>query len=157
MVTRTESSLPTAAIDRYLSLHETLHAVACLCEQIRELWDHLHERLAESLRFGPPDKPLCRSVENADAAFRVDADHAGGRSRQYSFGETTTTIDEIASAHDVIALRAQLLGHLIEGLAQLANPLLSAWWAPGHKGCRWQQSGRRRSAFEWARPDNWQS
>ena len=86
-----------------------------------KLGDDLGQRLGESFCFGSPDQPLCRSIENADAAFGIHPDHPGAGSGQHRFSETTPTIDEIASPDDVVALGAQLLGHFVEGLTELGE------------------------------------
>ena len=59
---------------------------------------------------------------------RVDADDAGARARQHRFGKPPAAVDQVARAHDVVALGAQLLRHLVEGLAELGE---IAFGAPG--------------------------
>ncbi len=38
----------------------------------------------------------------------VDADHAGAGAGQHRLGEAAAAVDQVAGAHDVVALRAQL-------------------------------------------------
>ena len=67
------------------------------------------------------DQPLGRAVEDRHAALAVDADDAGRGAGQHRFGEAAAAVDQVARAHDVVALRAQLGGHAIEGLAELGE------------------------------------
>ena len=90
-------------------------------EQLGELGNDLVERLAERLRLGVPDQALGGAVEDADAAVGIDADDAGAGAGQHRFGEAAAAVDQVAGAHDVVALGAQLLRHLVEGLAELGE------------------------------------
>ena len=56
-----------------------------------------------------------------DAAFGVDADHAGAGAGQHRLGEAAAAVDQVARAHQIVALRAQFLRHLVEGLAELGE------------------------------------
>ena len=67
-----------------------------------------------------------RAVEDADAALAVDADHAGAGAGQHRLGKSPPLVDDVARAHDVVALRAQLVGHPVEGLAELGEIALRA-------------------------------
>ena len=70
------------------------------------------------------DQPLGRAVEDADAVLRVHPDDPGAGARQHGFGETAAAVDQIAGAHDVVVLGAQLPGHLVEGFAELRQVAL---------------------------------
>src|SRR6185437_8776743 len=71
--------------------------------------------------LGATDQFFRRTVKNADAAVAVDADHARAGAGEYRFGETPPAIDEVVRAHDIVALRAQFLGHAIERFAELCE------------------------------------
>ena len=51
-------------------------------------------------------------------ARRVDADDAGGDAGQHGFGEAAALVDQVLGLQDLVALRLQLLQHLVEGVAQ---------------------------------------
>ena len=95
-------------------------------EQRLELRHHLDQVAAGGVGLALPDQLLGRAVEDADPAVGVDADDAGARAREHRFGETAAAVDLIARAHQVVALRAQLLRHLVEGLAELGEVALPA-------------------------------
>ena len=59
-------------------------------------------------------------------ALGIDADDAGAGARQHRFGEAAAAVDQVARADDVVALRAQFLRHLVEGLAELGEVALRA-------------------------------
>ena len=90
-------------------------------KHVGKLGDDLGQGLSQRVGFDPSDQLLGGSIHDADAAFGVDADDAGARARQNRLGETAAAVDQVAGAHDVVALRAQLLRHLVEGLAELSE------------------------------------
>ena len=71
--------------------------------------------------LGCADQPLGGAIEDGDAAIGIDADDAGAGAGQHRFGEASPAIDLVARAHDVVVLRAQLVRHLVEGLAELGE------------------------------------
>src|SRR2546430_15124188 len=56
------------------------------------------------------------AVEDADAAGSVDADDAGARRGQYRLDEAAAAVDQVAGAHQFVALGTQFLRHLVESL-----------------------------------------
>ena len=112
------------AVDRYLAL--ALHAGARRLDQLGQLRHDFAERMAQRFGAGMSDQPFGRTVEDADQPFRVDADDAGAGARQHGLGEAAAAVDDVARAHDIVALGAQLLRHLVEGLAQLREVALRA-------------------------------
>ena len=114
-------ALLAVAADRHLALHQALIAVARRLKDIGELGRDLGERKPEHLAFRAPDQLLGRAIEDGDAAVGIDADDAGAGAGQHRFGESPAAVDQIARAHDVVVLRAQLLRHLVEGLAELGE------------------------------------
>ena len=90
-------------------------------KDLGELGCDRRERLAEDVALDAADQPLRRAVENGNPAVGIDADDAGAGSRKHGFGESPPAVDEIAGANDVVMLRAQLLRHLVESLAQLGE------------------------------------
>ena len=79
------------------------------------------KRMAERFRLGVADQLLRRAVEDADLAVAIDADDAGAGRRQHRLGETSPAVDDFAGADQVVALGAQFVGHLVEGLAELGE------------------------------------
>ena len=77
------------------------------------------ERMVQRLRFGMTDQFLGGPVENSDAAGRIDADDAGARRGQHRLDEAPAAVDQFAGIDQFVALGAQLLRHLVEGLAEL--------------------------------------
>src|SRR5215467_5464329 len=77
--------------------------------------------MSERLSFARPNQFFSRAIEDADTPVCIHADNASAGSRQHRFGETTPAIDKIARSHDVVALGAQFLGHLVEGCAELGQ------------------------------------
>ena len=64
---------------------------------------------------------LGRAVEDADLAFLVDADDAGAGARQHRLAETAAAVDHVAGMDQIVALGAQVVGHAVEGLAELTE------------------------------------
>ncbi len=62
---------------------------------------------------------LGRSVQDTDLAVVIDAENARAGACEHRFAEPPAAVDQVASAHQVIALRAQIVRHPIEGLAEL--------------------------------------
>ena len=81
----------------------------------------LVERPWQRIGFAAADQLFGGSVEDADAPLGVDADDAGARARQHRLGEAAAAVDEVARPHDVVALGAQFLRHLVESLAELGE------------------------------------
>ena len=48
----------------------------------------------------------------------IDADDAGGDAGQHGLGEAAALVDQILGLQDLVALRLQLLQHLVEGVAE---------------------------------------
>ena len=69
--------------------------------------------------FGVTDQLFGGAVEDADAAGGIDADDAGAGRGQHGLDETAPAVDQFAGADQLVALAAQLLRHLVEGLAEL--------------------------------------
>src|ERR1700681_1629803 len=82
--------------------------------------------MIQCLRFSVTDEFFGGAIENADTAGSIDADDTGARRRQYRLDEPAAAIDKIARAHQLVALGAQLLRHLVEGLAELRQIALRA-------------------------------
>ena len=119
-------ALAHVAADRDLALHQAVHPRARLGEQRLKLGHHVGQLAAGRVGFVLPDQPLGRAVEDADPALRIDADDARARARQHRLGETAAAVDLVARAHQVVALGAQFLRHLVEGLAKLGKVALPA-------------------------------
>src|SRR5262249_56786711 len=83
------------------------------------------ERAADRGIRARPDQALGRAVDDADMPLGICADHAGARPREYRLGEAAAAVDEVAGPHDVVALGAQLLRHLVESLAELGEVALA--------------------------------
>ncbi len=77
--------------------------------------------MTQRLRFGVPDQLFGGAVENADAARGINADDAGARRRQHRLDEAAAAVDQVAGVDQFVALGAQLLRHLVEGLAELGE------------------------------------
>ncbi len=120
---------------------------ACAAVRIGKFRHNLCQRLAEHVGFRMADQPLGRAVEDADAAIGIDADDARAGAGQNRFGETAAAVDQVARAHDVVALGAQLLGHLVEGLAEMGEIAFGAADRQLHKKIAGgDEIARRRSA-----------
>ncbi|MEY9184765.1 hypothetical protein ABIA41_006200 [Bradyrhizobium sp. USDA 313] len=50
-----------------------------------------------------------------------DADDAGARRGQHGLDEAAAAVDQVAGIDELVALAAQFLRHLVEGLAQLGE------------------------------------
>src|SRR4029079_2790896 len=114
-----EVTLATVAIDRHLALYQTLQPGSRGSEDFGEFGNDVGQLPSERLRFRTPDQSLGGPAQDADTALRVQADDPRARSGQHGFGETAAAVDQVARAHDVVALRAQLLSHFVEGLSKL--------------------------------------
>ena len=114
-------SLLAVARERDLTLHQPLIAAARGLKNLGEFGRDRRQRLAEDVALDAADQPLRRAVENGNPAVGIDADDAGAGAGKHGFGESPPAVDEIARANDVVMLRAQLLRHLVEGLAQLGE------------------------------------
>ena len=75
--------------------------------------------MTECLRFGVTDELFGGTIEDADAAGGIDADDARARRGQHRLDEPAAAVDKVAGADQLVALGAQLLCHLVEGLAEL--------------------------------------
>ena len=100
-------------------MHQALYPGAGGREQLGELGYNLDHRFAESFCFRAADQPFGRSIEDTDATVRIDADNAGACASQHRLGEPSPTVDQITSTNDIVALRAKLLRHFVECLAEL--------------------------------------
>ena len=107
------------AVDRDLALHQPLGAFPCGFHHVVEFGQHLRQRMIQRLRFGLANQLFRRTIENADAAGGIDADDAGTRRRQYRFDEAAAAVDQVTGVHQLVALGAQFLRHLVEGFAEL--------------------------------------
>ena len=68
-----------------------------------------------------PDQLFGGTVEDADAARIIHADDAGARRGQHRLDEAAAAVDEVAGVDELVALAAQLLRHLVEGLTELGE------------------------------------
>ena len=68
----------------------------------------------------------------------IDADHAGRDAGQNRFGEAAAAVHQVAGGGQAVVLAAQLRGHLVEGLAQMAEIAL----APAHGHLDIEVAGR---------------
>ena len=114
-------AVAAAAADRDLALDQALAARSRLVDDLLELRRDLVERAPERVGLAAADELLGGAVEDADAALAVDADDAGAGAGEHRLGEAAAAVDHVAGAHDVVALGAQLLRHLVEGLAELGE------------------------------------
>ena len=112
-------ALLAVARDGDLALDQALIAVARGLENLGKLGRDLGERQAEHVALDAADQPLGRAVEDGNAAVAIDADDAGAGAGEHRFGEAAPAVDQVAGAHDVVVLGAQLLRHLVEGFAEL--------------------------------------
>ena len=110
-------SFLAVARHRDLTLDKALIAVARGQENLGEFGSDFGERQTEHFAFDPSDQPLRRAVEDGNPSVAVDTDDAGTGARQHRFGKPAPAVDEIAGAHDVFVLRAQLLRHVVERFA----------------------------------------
>ena len=96
---------------------------------------------------GPPraaEQALRERIEHGDAALLVDADDAGRDAGQDGFHEAAAAVEQVVGAEELVALIAQRVGHVVEGLAEIgeiAGP--AARPARGHRDCRWRPDRRR--------------
>src|SRR5262249_23850249 len=125
-----EIAFVVTAADGDLSLHQSLRAGVSLGNDWCQLRHDLDQWFAEDLGFGSPDQLLRRTIENADAAVGGHADDAGARPRQHRLGKSPSAVDKVAGAHDVVALGAQLVRHLVKSLTELRE--ISFGWSDGH-------------------------
>ena len=51
----------------------------------------------------------------------LTTDDAGAGAGEHRLGESPPAVDQVARAHDVVMLRAQFVGHLVEGVAELGE------------------------------------
>ena len=121
-----EIALSAVAVDRHLALNQALHPGAGSLKHAGKLGDDLSQGLSEHLGLRASDELLRRSIQDADAAVGIDADDAGARASQNGLGEATAAVNQVTGTDDVVALGAQLLGHLVESLAQLGEVPLGA-------------------------------
>src|SRR5262249_39952573 len=111
-------ALATAAADRHLPLNQALNACSRVGDDVAELGYDVGERFAKDVAFATSNETLGGTIEDADVACAVDADDPGARARQHGFREPAPAVDDVASPHDVVALRSQFLGHSVESLAE---------------------------------------
>ena len=123
---------------RNLALNETLIAAARGLKNFGEFGHDLGQRPAEHVALDAADQPLRGAVENGNPAVGIDADDAGAGAGENRFGEPPPAVDDVAGANDVFVLRAQLLRHLVEGLAEMSEVALGA----AHRHLNIQISGR---------------
>src|SRR5260370_33890850 len=114
-----DSAVAAIAVNRGLSLDEALATEPRRFDQVLELGHDLFERVPEGLCFARSDQFLGRAVEDADMAVAGEADDAGAGAGQHRFGEAAAAVDKIPRPHDVVALGAQFLRHLVESRAEL--------------------------------------
>ena len=103
--THVEIAIATSPVDGDLPLDQSLAAGARRREEINQFRHHVAERVTQHLRLGVADQLLGRAVEDADPPLRIHANDAGAGARQHRFGEPAAAVDEVAGAHDVVALR----------------------------------------------------
>ena len=107
--------------DGNLSLHQPRTSGVRGSDDFRKLRHHFLDRLAEGFGLAGLDQFFRRTVEDADVSLGVDANDAGAGAGQHGLGEYAAAVDEVAGAHDIIALGAQLLRHFVEGRAELRD------------------------------------
>ena len=73
------------------------------------------------------EQPGGGAVDQRDAPFVIDADHARADARQHRFGEAAAGIHQLAGRQQVGALGRQLLGHAVEGDAQRRQLVIVAF------------------------------
>ena len=61
------------------------------------------------------------AVDDGDVAVAVQADHAGADARQHGLGEAAAFIVQPVGGHQIGALGGELLGHAVEGVAQIGD------------------------------------
>jgi hypothetical protein len=89
-----------------------------LIDKRRDLGDGIRDRHSDHCVFAASNQPFRRTIENIDAPFGIEADNAGANSREHGLRKAAPCIDLIARTDDVVALRAQLVCHRIEAVAE---------------------------------------
>ena len=81
----------------------------------------LDQRLADDRVRLEPQCTFDGGVGDGDEAGRVHADDAGRDAGKHRFGEPAAPVDEFAGRRQPIVLAPQLLGHLVEALAEMGE------------------------------------
>ena len=61
------------------------------------------------------------AVDDGDHAFAVEPDHARAHARQHRLGEAAALFVQLVGGDQIAALGGELLGHAIEGAAQIGE------------------------------------
>src|SRR6185312_10103895 len=86
-----------------------------------EVGQQLYDVSADGGAVGSAEQRKRRAVGDGDAAIGVDAHHAGGYAGEDRLGEPPPRINLVTGGDKLLALRAELCGHGVEGGAKRAD------------------------------------
>src|SRR5262249_27176397 len=93
-----------------------------------QLRQDLDDRASDRLTLPYPQKAHASAVDDGDVAVGVEANDAGGRSRENRFGEPASAVDLLAGSKQGGALAPKLGGHGVERDAQGADVAVRCAW-----------------------------
>src|ERR1700681_4926968 len=99
----------------------TLLAGERLFDQWRDFRNLVAERDADEIHLRAVEQLLGRAIDDRNAALGIETDDARSHAREHRLGKTAALIDLVARADDVFVLRAKLVGHLVEALAEVGE------------------------------------